>query len=97
MRVIRVLATAAGLLLLAAGTVGVAAHFSGLVSTTATLIASFTPLLLLAVVAALILLLVGGRRFLALLFPPTPPSLMVRSERNSPRTPSDSTNWPAVR
>ncbi|HEY5854076.1 MAG TPA: endonuclease/exonuclease/phosphatase family protein [Aldersonia sp.] len=67
MRVIRVLATAAGSLLLVVGTVGVAAHFSGLVSTTATLIASFTPLLLLAVLAALVLLLIGGQRLLVVL------------------------------
>ena len=64
---IRLLATSAGLLLLVAGTIGVAAHFSPLVSTTATLIASFTPLLLLAVPAALVLLLAGGQRVLAVL------------------------------
>lgn len=64
---IRVVATLAGLALLVVGMVGVAAHFSGMVSTTATLLASFTPLLLPAVPVALVLFLVGGRRGLALL------------------------------
>lgn len=62
----RIIATIAGVLALGAGAVGVAAHFSGFVSTTATLIASFTPLFILSALVGAVLLAFGRQRVLAI-------------------------------
>ena len=62
----RRLAAGAGLVLLVAGSIGIAAHYSAFVGTTWTLIASFTPLLVVVTGVALVLLLLGRQRILAL-------------------------------
>lgn len=59
------LASVPGVVLLLVGAVGIAAHYFGFVSTTWTLIASFTPLFIPVTVVALVLLLLGGQRVLA--------------------------------
>jgi endonuclease/exonuclease/phosphatase (EEP) superfamily protein YafD len=63
---LRVLASVSGVVLLLVGVIGIAAHYSAFVSTTWTLIASFTPLFIMATVVALVLLLLGRQRVLAL-------------------------------
>lgn len=55
-----------GAVLLVAAALGVAAHFLGAVSATATLIAPFSPLLTAGGAVALLLLVAGGQRLLAI-------------------------------
>jgi endonuclease/exonuclease/phosphatase (EEP) superfamily protein YafD len=64
---VRLLVSVLGGLLLAGGAVGIGAHYSGFVSTTLTLIASFTPLFIVMTAGALILLALARRRSLAVL------------------------------
>ncbi len=66
MRFLRPAAITVGVLTALAALTGVVAHFTGVLSTTATLIASFTPLLVLLAVPAVVLLLCSGQRLLAL-------------------------------